>query len=168
MHQRTESRNKRIRNGSTKAFLSPLHLCQSNVKIRRYDDGGHSFFLEALKLSLGGCIQRHTLGDRPPSTAACPACCALKALKKCKVRKKYFVLGRLEHLRQDKFSCTCTTSPTNQPRKDPFQSFLSPLSPQFQQPVGAIPLYSLSGCKRVYITEKPFLSSATLLFGEAG
>jgi hypothetical protein len=53
--------------------------------------------------------------------------------------KKYFVLGLLEQPRQDKnlFTYTGTTSPTNQPRKDPFHLYsLSPHSPKFQQSPG--------------------------------
>jgi hypothetical protein len=44
-----------------------------------------------------------------------------------------------------KFLCTCTASPTNQPRKDSFHLYsLSPHSPQFQQSAGATTFYSLS------------------------
>ncbi len=41
-----------------------------------------------------------------------------------------------------KISCTVTTSPTNQPRKDLFHMYsLSPHLPQFQQSAGATPLW---------------------------
>ncbi|MFN9899244.1 MAG: hypothetical protein ACK55Z_10725, partial [bacterium] len=67
--------------------------------------------------------QRHTVRDRRPSTAACPACWAIgtKKLKKCKVREKYAVLGRLEKPRQNKKTLVPAQQAhrTNQ-RKGPF------------------------------------------------
>jgi hypothetical protein len=70
-----------------------------------------------------GSNQRHILRDRRPGTTACPG---------------------LEKPRHDKISCTGTTSPTNQPRKDPFHLYsINPHSPQFQQAEGATPLWSL-------------------------
>ncbi len=64
------------------------------------------------------CDHRHILRDRQPSTAACPA---------------FWAMG-------------CTTSPTNQPREDPFHLYsLSPHSPQFQHKGPA--LSSLSECE---------------------
>jgi hypothetical protein len=52
--------------------------------------------------------------------------------------KKYFVLGRLEQPRQEKNSCTSTTSPSN---KYPFHLYsLSPHLLKFQQAAGATPL----------------------------
>jgi len=60
--------------------------------------------------------------------------------------KKYFVPGRLEQRRQKKNSCTDTTGPTNQPRKDPFHLYsLSPHSHQFLTVSRGHPLSSLSG-----------------------
>jgi hypothetical protein len=50
---------------------------------------------------------------------------------------------------------TGKTSPTNQPRKDPFHLYsLSPHSPQFQQSAGATPLYSPSETKYTKLLKK--------------
>jgi hypothetical protein len=60
--------------------------------------------------------------------------------------KKYSVLSRLKSSQgRTKISCTGTTSPTNQSRKNPFHTYsLSPHLHQFQQLAGATPLSSLS------------------------
>jgi hypothetical protein len=55
-------------------------------------------------------------------------------VKKCTARKILFWIGLVRSTKEGKNYCTGTTSPTNQPRKDPLSFFLfqSP-SPQFQQ-----------------------------------
>jgi hypothetical protein len=69
------------------------------------DDKPLSWALPPVK-GVFSMAQRHILQDRRPSTAACPACWAMgtKEVKKCTstVRKKYFVLGRLEQPGQNK------------------------------------------------------------------
>ncbi len=63
---------------------------------------------------------------------------------------------------EQKFSCTGTTSPTNQPRKDPLHLYpLSPHSPKFQQSAGGPPLSSLSDVANVIIVT--FLSFLLLM-----
>ncbi len=62
-------------------------------------------------------ITRDTiLRDKWPVTTACPACWVMvtNERKYFVVRKKYFLLGRLEWPRQVKKCCACTKSPTNQ------------------------------------------------------
>jgi hypothetical protein len=55
-------------------------------------------------------------------------------VKKCAVRKKYFVLGLLEQLRQDKNLLNRHDSPMNQPRRYPFHLWtIIPHLTQFQQ-----------------------------------
>jgi hypothetical protein len=81
--------------------------------------------------------KRHILKERRPSATACPDCWAMETnkVKKCAVRKKkYFVLGLLEQLRQDKNLLNRHDSPMNQPRKDPFHLWtIIPHLTQFQQ-----------------------------------
>jgi hypothetical protein len=81
--------------------------------------------------------QRNTLRDRRPSTAASPPAAGpmgTRELKKCTMRKKYFVLGRLEQPRQNKNLLDLHDKP-NEPTKERPLSYvlLEPHSPQFQQ-----------------------------------
>ncbi len=74
--------------------------------------------------------QRHVLRERRPSATACPDCWAMETqkVKKCAVRKKkYFVLGWLEQLRQDKNLLHRHDSPMNQPMKEPFNLYTKSL-----------------------------------------
>jgi hypothetical protein len=64
-----------------------------------------------------------------------------------------------------KVSCTGMTSPTRQPKKDPFHLYaLSPHSPQFQRSAGATPLWSLwvqcFAKKIVHSKSSPFMSAS--------
>jgi hypothetical protein len=74
----------------------------------------------------------HIIRDRRPSTEACPACWAIgtKALKKCTVRQIYFVLGRLEKLRQNKNLLYRHDKPYEPTEEEPlsFVLFKSPTS----------------------------------------
>ncbi len=100
------------------------------------------------------------LRDRRPSTAACPACWAMgtKELKLCTARKKRFLYWA-DKGSQDrtKISCTGTTSPTNQPRKDLFYCPLwVPIHLSFNSQQGP-PLVSLGSrmcklCTSIYKT----------------
>ncbi len=75
------------------------------------------------------CDQRHTLIDRRAGAAACRACCAMGQRNWNSVRWwKFFYLAYLGSQGIIEISCTGTTSPTNQPRKNHFH--LSSLSPQ--------------------------------------
>ncbi len=78
--------------------------------------------LVSLKPRLSLRPETHTLRDRRPSTAVCPAgwTMGIKELKKCTARKKYFVLGAHKSRQGRTIISSDRTSPTNQPRKDPF------------------------------------------------
>ncbi len=107
----------------------------------------HNFNLRSLVMSCGAPRDTYfETGDpaRPPAQLAGRR----GQMNWNSVRRgnKYFVPGRPEQRTQKKNSCTDTTSPMNQPRKDPFHLYsLSPHSHQFQQSAGATPLSSLSG-----------------------
>jgi len=74
--------------------------------------------------------QRHILRDMRPSTTACPACWATgtNKLEKCTMRKKYFVLDRLEQPRPDK-NLLYRHDKTNEPTKEGPLSFVLLESP---------------------------------------
>ncbi len=90
--------------------------------------------------------QRHILRYRQPSTTACPACWpkTTNELKQCMARKTIFCTGA-DQVSQGRTKISCphaTTSPTGQPRKDPFHLVL--FESRFQQSAGATPFQSLS------------------------
>ncbi len=72
--------------------------------------------------------------DRRPGTTAWQTCLAMATNYVRLGKNTWYVVGRLEQPRQDIFSCTCTTSPTNQPRNDNFYTYFLRLHlPQFEQ-----------------------------------
>jgi hypothetical protein len=76
--------------------------------------------------------QRHTLTDRPPSTAAFPACWAMgpKEFKLCMVRKKYYVLEPTRAAKTGQKSLVQTDKPNEPTKKGPlsFVLFESPFT----------------------------------------
>jgi hypothetical protein len=114
-----------------------LHLSDKNTYWRLYSD----------LCCIHGFIQRHILRDRRPSTAACPACWAMgpKEMKIVHGEEKN-ILYWAEKISQGrtKISCTSTTSPANQSRKDPLHLYsLNPHSPQYQQSAEVHSLFSV-------------------------
>jgi hypothetical protein len=83
-------------------------------------------------------IQRHTLRDRRPSMAVFTACWAMgywgqRNWNSVRGEKNVLYWADKSSRGRTKISWTSTTSPANQPRKNPFHlSSLSPHSPQFQ------------------------------------
>jgi hypothetical protein len=118
--------------GKHEIWLSWTKLLKSTTNIC-HCSGVRFLFSWILVIS----TQRHILRERRPSATACPDCWAMEThkVKKCAVRKKkYFVLGLLEQLRQDKNLLNRHDSPSNQPRKDPFHLWtIIPHLTQFQQ-----------------------------------